>query len=102
MKNNIINIFHTLYIMGCYCTKNTENKIIKPKKLSNKKLNISNLLGFHTQNEGSSEIKFDSNYAKNKLMIRRKYFFFIQKKMWIIILDFLPYRDLCQAGLLNK
>jgi hypothetical protein len=91
--------------MGCYCTKNSETKIIRPKKLSNRQLNFSHLIGPPPQDENiesCSQKLFLNNNARNKLILRRNMFFYIQKKMWIKILDFLSYRDLCQAGLLNK
>ena len=89
--------------MGCYSSKNTTTKTVKSRKLSDKRVTIGK---FCLPKAEMEKINYEemsiNNYAKNKLILRRNMFYYIQKKMWIKVLDFLTYKDLCQAGLLNK
>jgi hypothetical protein len=89
--------------MGCYTSKNTISKTVKSRKLSYKRVNTGkfSLPRGEIENINYEEMS-NNNYVKNKLILRRNMFFYIQKKMWIKVLDFLTYKDLCQAGLLNK
>lgn len=73
--------------MGCSCQKNVKSQIVSRNRLSEIR---SNFIAIETK-------KKEVARAPN-----RNRFFSLQRKTWIIILDFLPYKDLCQAGQLNK
>lgn len=76
--------------MGCIGTRNKTNHVVKSKKFNNK-------LNFTQINKEN-----DSDINQIKKVIRRNMFNAIQKKTWLIILDFLHYRDLNKVGKLNK
>jgi hypothetical protein len=77
--------------MGCYCNKNASNHVVRNNKLDLmelNKLNKSLLLSNH--------VDIMNNLHKN-------YYFSIKlKSHWAHILDFLNYKELKEAGKLNK
>lgn len=77
--------------MGCMGTKNN-SQIVKGKKFSQKN-------NFTYINKKSSSEKDDTVL---KSMLNRNMFYAIQKKTWIMVLDFLHHKDLNQVGKLNK
>ena len=77
--------------MGCSCAKLSSAKIVKANKIAEKKIS------FIKVNK-----KKDEDNIKTIILQKRNVFYVLQKKTWIIILNFLPYKDLCQVGQLNK
>jgi hypothetical protein len=85
--------------MGCSCTKyNSASAIVKGNKLSDIRSNIITVRKNNCLE--STDIKME--IQKKDSHPKRNYFYVIQRRTWTIILDFLPYKDLCQAGQLNK
>lgn len=90
--------------MGCNCTKSTTTAVAKGNKISEIR---SNVISVQKSKGGVSKMSVNSGVnlrssLKFAMSIHRNYFYVIQRKTWLVILDFLPYKDLCQAGHLNK
>ena len=78
--------------MGCNCSQNVPNKVIKMNKLADLR---SNLITVRIKRKSIEESELEL-YKKINM------FNLINRKCWIVILDFLTYKDLFQAGQLNK
>jgi hypothetical protein len=92
--------------MGSCCTKNQNNVVARGNKLSEIRSNL-----IHVRKNNKNETKIDgttkelltcSDSKLRNINPKRNFFYVIQKRTWIVILDFLTYKDLCQAGQLNK
>jgi hypothetical protein len=73
--------------MGCMGTKN-KSQIVKGKKFS--------------QKQNFTQINKVSSDPVLKSLLNRNMFYAIQKKTWLIVLDFLHHKDLLKVGKLNK
>jgi hypothetical protein len=82
---------------SCFGTKNKKSEVLKGNKISAKRV--------YDEQEITDKVRVINVKSKANATLASKeknYFYAIQRKTWINILDYLPYKDLCQAGQLNK
>jgi hypothetical protein len=81
--------------MGVCCPKPSATKVFKINKLLKRTVDVDSKAFLNIQEVQIKKL----NNTRNK---KQNYFYAIQRNAWTIILDFLSYKDLCQAGKVNK
>jgi hypothetical protein len=82
--------------MGKCFSKNNSKHVIKNSTIKRPSQNSVEL------KNGMLNLKKVNEITVSRFKIKRKLHQRLHKNIWIKVLDFLPYRDLCQAGKTNR